>query len=146
MSGCVLDNSVAMRWLLASLKESDQAYAEAVLQSLAETEALVPHLWRLEATNVLIGAEKRGDLKTGEVERFITQLEALPIQIDPLTSHQAFSRTLSLSRAYNLSSYDAAYLELAIREGLPLATLDGDLRKAAQRADVLIYLKHESVT
>lgn len=146
MSGCVLDNSVAMRWLLASLKESDQAYAEAVLQSLAETEALVPHLWHLEATNVLIGAEKRGDLKTGEVERFITQLEALPIQIDPLTSHQAFSRTLSLSRAYNLSSYDAAYLELAIREGLPLATLDGDLRKAAQRADVLLYLKHESVT
>lgn len=146
MSGCVLDNSVAMRWLLASLKESDQAYAEAVLQSLAETEALVPHLWHLEVTNVLIGAEKRGDLKTGEVERFITQLEALPIQIDPLTSHQAFSRTLSLSRAYNLSSYDAAYLELAIREGLPLATLDGDLRKAAQRADVLLYLKHESVT
>ena len=146
MSGCVLDNSVAMRWLLASLKESDQAYAEAVLQSLAETEALVPHLWHLEATNVLIGAEKRGDLKTGEVERFITQLEALPIQIDPLTSHQAFSRILSLSRAYNLSSYDAAYLELAIREGLPLATLDGDLRKAAQRADVLLYLKHESVT
>ena len=146
MSGCVLDNSVAMRWLLASLKESDQAYAEAVLQSLAETEALVPHLWHLEATNVLIGAEKRGDLKTGEVERFITQLEALPIQIDPLTSHQAFSRTLSLSRAYNLSSYDAAYLELAIREGLPLATLDRDLRKAAQRADVLLYLKPESVT
>ena len=146
MSGCVLDNSVAMRWLLASLKESDQAYAEAVLQSLAETEALVPHLWHLEATNVLLGAEKRGDLKTGEVERFITQLEALPIQIDPLTSHQAFSRILSLSRAYNLSSYDAAYLELAIREGLPLATLDGDLRKAAQRADVLLYLKHESVT
>ena len=146
MSGYVLDNSVAMRWLLASLKESDQAYAEAVLQSLAETEALVPHLWHLEATNVLIGAEKRGDLKTGEVERFITQLEALPIQIDPLTSHQAFSRTLSLSRAYNLSSYDAAYLELAIREGLPLATLDGDLRKAAQRADVLLYLKPEAVT
>ena len=146
MSGCVLDNSVAMRWLLPSLKESDQAYAEAVLQSLAETEALVPHLWHLEATNVLIGAEKRGNLKTGEVERFITQLEALPIQIDPLTSHQAFSRTLSLSRAYNLSSYDAAYLELAIREGLPLATLDEDLRKAAQRADVLLYLKHESVT
>ena len=146
MNACVLDNSVAMRWLLASLKESDQAYAEAVLQSLAETEALVPHLWHLEATNVLIGAEKRGDLKTEEVERFIIQLEALPIQIDPLTSHQAFSRTLSLSRAYNLSSYDAAYLELAIREGLPLATLDGDLRKSAQRADVLLYLKSESMT
>ena len=82
MSGCVLDNSVAIRSLLDSLKESDQT----------------------------------------------------------------FSRTLSLCRAYNLSSYDAAYLELAIREGLPLATLDGDLRKAAQRADVLLYLKHESVT
>lgn len=140
MSRYVLDNSVAMHWLLVSQKKADQAYAEKVLQSLAETEAVVPHLWHLEAANVLLGAEKRGELETGEVERFLAQLESLPIQVDPLTAHQAFSRTLGLSRAYKLSSYDAAYLELSIREGLPLATLDKDLRKAAKKADVDLYL------
>jgi len=140
MSAYVLDNSVAMRWLLASQKKSDQAYAEAVLQTLAEADAVVPHLWHLEAVNVLLGAEKRGELETGEVERFIAQIESLPIQVDPLTAHQAFSRTLSLARAYKLSSYDAAYLELAVREGLPLATLDKDLKKAAKQADVELYL------
>lgn len=140
MSKYVLDNSVAMRWLLVSQKKTDQSYAEKVLKSLAETEAVVPHLWHLEAANVLLGAEKRGELETGEVERFLAQLESLPIQVDPLTAHQAFSRTLGLSRAYKLSSYDAAYLELSIREGLPLATLDKDLRKAAKQADVPLYL------
>ena len=141
MSGFVLDNSVAMRWLLASNKKSDQAYAEAVLRSLAEMNTVVPQLWHLEAANVLLGAEKRGELEVGEVERFIAQLENLPINIDPLTAHQAFSRTLSLSRAYMLSSYDAAYLELAVREGLALATLDKSLIKAAKKANVAIYLE-----
>jgi predicted nucleic acid-binding protein len=136
----VLDNSVAMRWLLASEKKSDQAYAELVLQSLVEAEAVVPHLWHLEAANVLLNAEKHGELGAGEVERFIAQLESLPVQVDMLTAQKAFSRTLSLSRAYKLSSYDAAYLELAIREGLPLATLDKDLKKAAKKADVELYL------
>ena len=142
MSRYVLDNSVAMRWLLSSPKKIDQNYAEKVLHSLSETEAIVPNLWHLEATNVLRSAEKRGELEPGEVECFIAQLESLPIHVDPLTAQQAFSRTLGLSRAYQLSSYDAAYLELAMREGLPLATLDRDLIKAARKADVTLYLAH----
>lgn len=141
MTSFVMDNSIAMRWLLASEKKSDQAYAEAVLESLVDVDATVPNLWHLEAANVLVTAERRGELETGDVERFIAQLESLPIQVDPMTAHQAFSRTLSLSKAYKLSSYDAAYLELAIREGLPIATLDKDLLKAAKKADVAIYLK-----
>jgi len=136
----VLDNSVAMRWLLASQKKADQAYAENVLRSLAEAEAVVPNLWHLEAVNVLLVAERRGELEPGEVERFIAQLESLPIVVDPLTSHQVFSRGLGLSRAYKLSTYDAAYLELAIREGLPLASLDKNLIKAAKKAGVALYL------
>lgn len=136
----VLDNSVAMRWLLASQKKADQAYAENVLRSLAEAEAVVPNLWHLEAANVLLVAERRGELEPGEVERFIAQLESLPIVVDPLTSHQVFSRGLGLSRAYKLSTYDAAYLELAIREGLPLASLDKNLIKAAKKAGVALYL------
>lgn len=140
MSRFVLDNSVAMRWLLASQKRADQLYAEKVLKTLTEAGALVPNLWHLEAANVLMAAESRGDLEAVDVERFIAQLENLPIHTDPLTAHQVFSRTLNLARAYKLSSYDASYLELAIREGLPMATLDKNLIKAAHKADILLYL------
>ena len=139
MTDFVLDNSVSMRWLLASEKPSDQRYSESVLDSMRDTDALTPNLWHLEAVSVLIGAEKRGEVSLGEIERFISQLENLPIHVDSLTAHQAFSRTLALSRAYNISSYDASYLELAMREGLPLASLDKKLVKAAKKADVDIY-------
>ncbi|NOQ78541.1 MAG: PIN domain-containing protein [Gammaproteobacteria bacterium] len=139
MTDFVLDNSVSMRWLLASEKASDQKYAENVLESMRDVDVLTPNLWHLEAISVLIGAEKRGEVSLGEIERFISQLENLPIHVDPLTAHQAFSRTLVLSREYNISSYDASYLELAMREGLPLSSLDKKLVKAAKKADVDIY-------
>lgn len=141
MSYFILDNSVAMRWHLDSGKQSDQQYAESVLASLAERDALVPNLWHLEASNILLGAEKRGDTSIGEVEKFIAQLENLPVHVDPLTANQSFTRTMALARAYKLSSYDAAYLELAIREGLAIATLDKALSKAAKKADIPLYLK-----
>ena len=140
MTGFVFDNSVAMRWVLKSDKVSDQVYAERVLKSFANKDALVPNLWHLEASNVLLGAEKRSEITTGETEGFISQLENLPIQVDPLTSHRSFTRILALGRAYNLSSYDAAYLELAIREGIPLATLDRVLMEAAKKSGADIYL------
>jgi len=141
MTNFVLDNSVSMRWLLESENASDQKYAEKVLKSLLEVDARVPNLWHIEATNVLLGAEKRSEVEAGEIERFISQLENLPLHVDPLTSHQSFSRIMALSRIYRLSSYDAAYLELAIRECLPLATLDKDLRKAAKKSNVELYLE-----
>lgn len=139
MTGFVLDNSVAMRWLLKSPKAPDQKYAETVLKSLSEEDAVVPNLWHLEASNVVLGAEKGGDVTVGEAEKFINQLENLPIHVDPMTAHQAFSRTINLARTYKLSSYDAAYLELAVREGLPIATLDKSLRKAAKKVDVDLF-------
>lgn len=141
MSAFVLDNSVVMRWLLQSKKTVDQDYSETVLKSLVETNALVPNLWHLEAANVLLAAEKRHEIKPGDMERFIDQLESLPIVVDTMTSQKAFNRTLALAKALRLSSYDAAYLELAIREGLPLASLDKSMRKAMRNADVDIYLE-----
>jgi len=141
MTRFVLDNSVAMRWLVQSHKSEDQTYADSVLKTLLEAEAVVPDLWHLEAANVLLGVEKRGEITTGEIEGFISQLEKLPIIVDSQTSRQSFSRTLTLGKAYKLSSYDASYLELAIRESTPLATLDKALKKAAVSADVKIYLK-----
>jgi len=141
MTAFVLDNSVAMLWLLASNKVSDQRYAELVLRSLANAEAVVPNLWHLEAANVLLSAANRKELEISAVERFTVQLENLPITVDTLTSNQVFGHTMSLAKAYRLSSYDAAYLELALRENLPLATLDKHLLKAARRSDIEIYLK-----
>ena len=137
----VLDNSVAMRWLLASEKEPDQRYAEVVLRSLVGADARVPNLWHLEATNVLLNAEKRSEVSAGEVERFMAQLENLLTRGDTLTVQQAFGRIMTLSRICGLSSYDAACLELAIREGISLATLAKGLIEAANRADVELYLR-----
>jgi len=139
MTGFVLDNSVSMRWLLASEKISDQNYSESVLQSMKYFDAFVPTLWHLEAVSVLIGAEKRSEVSIGEIEAFISQLENLPIHVDTLTAHQAFNRTMTLSKAYNISSYDASYLELSIRKGYPLASLDKKLLKATKQANVEIY-------
>ena len=141
MTAFVLDNSVAMRWLLASNKVADQRYAESVLRSLANAEAVVPNLWHLEAANILLSAANRKELEISAVERFTVQLENLPITVDTLTANQLFGHTMSLAKAYRLSSYDAAYLELALRESMPLATLDKDLLKAARRSDIEIYLK-----
>lgn len=89
----------------------------------------------------MVAAERPSQLSAGEVEVFISQLEGLPIKFDTLTAYQAFSRILGMSRIYNLSSYDAAYLELAVREGLPIASLDKDVIKAAKKAGVDIYLR-----
>ena len=139
MTGFVLDNSVTMRWLLESPKASDQKYAEKVLKSLSEQDAVVPNLWHLEACNVILGAEKRGEITVGESEKFINQLENLPIHVDTMSANQVFSRTINLARTYKLSSYDACYMELAVREGLPIATLDKALRKAAKKADVGLF-------
>ncbi len=141
MTGFVLDNSVSMRWLLVSNKAADQRYAEKVLLSLENVETLVPNLWHLEASNVLLSAEKAGELDVGEVERFIAQLDNLPIFVDPLTYHYSLGRTRALAKAYKLSAYDAAYLELAVREGVALASLDKQLLKAASKIGVPIYLK-----
>jgi predicted nucleic acid-binding protein len=139
--GFVLDNSIVMRWHLGSEKRVDEEYAKAVLESMSDNDAFVPNLWHLEATNVLLAAEKRKETSIGEIERFVSQLESLPIRVDSQTANFSFNRTLTLARAYNLTSYDAAYLELAIREGLALSTLDKNLIKAARKVDVPIYLR-----
>ena len=141
MTKFVLDNSVAMRWLLASTRATDQRYADSVLTSLTHAEAIVPNLWHLEAANVLLSASNKKELEIAEVERFTVQLDKLPITVDTLTANQAFIHTLLLAKAYKLSSYDAAYLELSLREGIPLASLDSALLRAAKKSDVEIYLR-----
>ena len=116
----VLDNSVAMCWLLADGKPADVAYAEAVLDALREQQALVPSLWALEASNVIARAEAKGLLSEARSQAFLVLLQRLNIATDPATAAHALGDTLHLAR----------------RTGLPLATLDADLEKAAQAAGV----------
>jgi predicted nucleic acid-binding protein len=135
----VLDNSVSMSWLLPPEKEADAAYALEVLESLIEAEAYVPSLWALEVANVIARAESKKIINEARAQSFISFLERLKITADTETTAHALGDTLNLARRYKLSSYDAAYLELALRLGLPLATLDVDLSKAAQKAGVPHY-------
>lgn len=136
----VLDNSVAMRWLVANSKPEDSAYAGKVLDALVAGQALVPSLWALEAANVIAKAESKGWVTEARSQAFLGLLVRLNIVDDKSTVTHALGETLSLARRYKLSAYDAAYLELAMRSGLPLATLDGDLADAAMAAGVPLFL------
>lgn len=141
MSSFVLDNSVAMRWFMPSNKEQDQTYCRNILNSFTDSTALVPNLWHIEAVSALLGGERREEITKGQVESYLIKLGNLPIFVDPLTVHNAFGRILTLARAFNLSSYDACYLELAIRESLAIATLDKKLQSASIKSGVELYLR-----
>jgi predicted nucleic acid-binding protein len=124
----VLDNSVAPTWCF----EDERTPATTVLlERVAEAGALAPELWPLEAMNGLLVAERRGRLDTSQRHRLAGFLRALPISLDEETANQAWTTTMELAERFALSAYDAAYLELAQRHRLPLASLDQDLRNAA---------------
>ena len=132
--GFVLDCSVTMAWCF-----DDEAtpYSDGVRDSLAGMRAVVPSIWPLEAANATIVGERRKRLDEARSRRFFVLLAALPIRLDEETGNRAFGDIAHLARTYHLSAYDAAYLELAIRRGLPLACLDGKLKTAAAAGVVL---------
>lgn len=96
----------------------------------------MPGVWGLEVANVLARAESAGLVSEARSETFIGMLQKLYISVDPATPAHALTATLQLARRHKLSAYDAAYLELALRTGLSLATLDEKLLKAARKAGV----------
>lgn len=132
----VLDNSVTMRWCFGDGKPAELSYATKILDALQRTSAQVPVTWGVEVSNVIARAEAKGFIMEARSETFIALLGKMNIQADTATFASALAATLQIARRYRLSSYDASYLELALREGLPLATLDEDLQKAAKRAGV----------
>jgi predicted nucleic acid-binding protein len=144
MTSFVLDASVTMSWLLADAKPSDRAYAEAVLDAMSnpQARAAVPVTWALEVSNVLARAEAKGVLSEAQSEAFLELLSNAPIQADTATFSRALTDTLHLARRHGLSAYDASYLELALRTGQPLATLDTDLARAARKAGVKRFAGH----
>jgi predicted nucleic acid-binding protein len=132
----VLDNSVVMRWYFGDGSPTDLDYASLVLGEMATIGARVPAVWELEVANVLVRAEAQGLTTEARSEAFIQMLSRMDISIDIPRPVSVLSTTLHLARRDGISSYNASYLELAMRENLALATLDSALQAAADRAGV----------
>lgn len=135
-SAFVLDGSVTMAWFF---KDEANAYADAVSDGMHQRQAFVPSLWSLEVANTVIVGERRKRSTSAQAATWLGFLGQLPITVDDETTARAWGDTLGLARAHNLSAYDAAYLELAMRRGLPIATLDDKLKAAAAAVGVSLY-------
>jgi len=133
----VIDNSVVMSWCF---KDEISQYADAVLDRLQDSTALVPSIWPLEVVNVLLVAERKKRLREADSVRFITLLSQLPIIVEYEQTGRLMHHVLTLARANKLSSYDACYLDLSMRNGLPIATIDTRLIEAAKKTDVPIFM------
>lgn len=133
--GFVLDASITLAWCF-----QDESTPEAIilLEKLSTEEAIVPALWTLEVGNILLGAQRKKRISPAKLSEFINLLEVLNIQIDYHMGTRGFYEILSLATAQNLTTYDAAYLELAMRLGFPLATKDIQLQEAANRIGVVL--------
>ena len=135
MTEVVIDASVALAWCFRD--ERTEATAK-LLERVQTDAAAVPSLWHLEVANVLALAERRGRITPAESTELIALLETLEIVVDEETASRALGRVLDLARAERLTAYDAAYLELAMRLGVPLASKDSDLCDAAERLGVSV--------
>ena len=135
MAAFVLDASVALAWMLPD--EATAAEARRLIEAVVEGGAVAPAHWRLEVGNGLLMAERRGRVPPdGTVAALLGRLAALPIALDSETAARAWDAAPALVRRHGLSLYAAAYLELAVRKGLALATFDTALRRAAAAEQV----------
>ena len=135
MTGFVVDASVAIAWLF---EDEVTPETEAVLDRLSDQEAHAPGLWELEVANVVLSAERRGRISEIASAQIMERVRDLPIRINP--DNPRLHHLLEVARRYGLTSYDAAYLTLALQLNLPLATLDRDLAVAAGLADVALVI------
>ncbi|HUJ30840.1 MAG TPA: type II toxin-antitoxin system VapC family toxin [Candidatus Acidoferrum sp.] len=135
MSDLVLDASLALQWFLED--ETDRRYSLAVLAGLSENRGVVPLLWFYEVGNGLLMAHRRKRISVDQIDGFLTRLKALPIDVAQETPSEIIELP-GLARAHGLTNYDAAYLSLAKKLNLPLATNDAELRKAATSTGVTI--------
>lgn len=138
MEEFVLDCSATMAWCFA-----DEATRETedLLDSLAsDRRGHTPSIWLFEVINVLLVGERRDRINQRDATQFLTRLWALPITIDPEMTTLIVQSIINLGRVHQISAYDAAYLELALRNGLPFATLDKRLKKIAEGLEIRCLL------
>ena len=136
MTGIVIDASVALAWCFPD-EASD--YADDILVALEGHPILVPTLWPIEITNALLVAERRKRIKQSAIRQFVELLNGLTVVMTSQSVTESVSNILPLAREYSLSAYDAAYLDVALRHGAPLATLDNNLQKAGRQAGIEIF-------
>ena len=136
MTVFVLDASTTLAWLFA---DEISTYADSVFQAFADDSAVVPEIWAPEVANALLVAERKGRITPSETAGNLSDLEALSITILSRGLESSLRRALPLARTYDLSAYDASYLQLALDEEAPLATSDGRLSKAAVAAGVELF-------
>lgn len=128
----VLDSSVALAWLL---QDEANERTDTLADRLEQENAHVPSIWSLEVGNALMNALRRKRISDGDFDNCISALSALPIEVDTTAD---IAEVLLIARRFSLTSYDAAYLELAQRRGFPLATLDAKLRQASKALKVSV--------
>lgn len=133
MSGFVLDASIALAWCFANEASAKAAH---LLDRLEDEFAIVPAIWPIELANVLANAERRGHIVASEIAEFLALIASLDVRVDGETAARGLTETLALARTESLSGYDAGYLELAMRLGLPIATRDARLAAAARHVGV----------
>lgn len=131
----VVDASMTIAWLFYDERSETP---RRILRRISAEGAIVPSLWRLEVANVLRNAVRRGRCDAGYAERCLARLGRLPIAVDPETDRYAWTATRQLSTEHNLTLYDAAYLELAVRHRYTLASNDAALQRAAQRVGLAL--------
>jgi predicted nucleic acid-binding protein len=134
----VLDCSVTMAWCF---EDESTSYTDSILEKFTNAEAIVPTIWPLEVANVLLLSKKKGRITEVHSANFIDALLALPITVDPSTSTKAMRSIFLIANKSELTIYDAAYLELAIREKIPLLTFDKKLALAAKKYHVPVNPK-----
>jgi predicted nucleic acid-binding protein len=139
MSRLVIDASVALSWILADEATNAALKVRSELPK-AETVWVAGH-WHLEVSNALCMAERRKRLDAAGIAQAVSLFTQIPVVVDPETSERASTDTLSLARQHALSVYDAAYLELSLRRGAILASLDGPLRQVAKKLGVSVLPK-----
>lgn len=132
----MVDASVALAWCFP---DEANEYADGVLVALEGRAVIVPSIWALEITNAVLVAERRKRVKQPDLRRFVELLRGLTIVEQSQTVADTVRDVLSLAREYDLSAYDAAYLDVAVRQRAPLATLDSALQKAGRSAGIKIF-------
>jgi predicted nucleic acid-binding protein len=134
MSGVVCDCSVTAAWCL---RDETNAAADRILDLAREAELVVPAVWPFEMANVLAAAERRGRIRPADADRALAALARLPLRMAGIDASLP-GRLLRVARDSGLSAYDASYLQLALSEGLPLATLDRELAAVGRAAGIEI--------
>jgi predicted nucleic acid-binding protein len=138
MAAFVLDASVAISWCFPGDPTEDTSYSRRILKELAVNDAIVPEIWAFEIANsIFVSFSKRKRISEGQIDEYLGLLNALPIRVEPQTLWSNVGLE-SLARRRNLTAYDAAYLDLALRTNLPLATSDGPLRRAAFAEGIVV--------